>query len=230
MEFGSFAIFSLESHSDYSGFQARLAAMEHKWFGCHLAYRERSLDTRCWSFSIFGWACTNDSQLLNPSIQASVLSALIRPAGYLLHDTPHAHVHAAHTSVNQDLEMLSLESPSKIDRKGKGKARAFRPATPPRIPPPVKLSNPDTCILFEGYMKAGKTINLYDWFESFSMTVMQGVEGGEEAAKRQAYARFMRSLHELDMLGFLRWSGRATGKKGGECVAKVVWTIPDADG
>ena len=102
------------------------------------------------------------------------------------------------------------------------------------------VMDPDICIIFDRYVNAGKTINVYDWFESFA----QGLESSrlakkgkvskqtakeDETWRRETYGRFMWSLHELDMLGFLRWTGRGTGKKGAECVGKSVWVIPDPE-
>ena len=104
----------------------------------------------------------------------------------------------------------------------------------------VRVHDPDTSRLFHLYMEAGRTINIYDWFEAFAVS-LEGegndpvqdaghvdkmgtdVERSKEERRREVYARFMRSLHELDLLGMLRWSGRGAGKKGGECAAKVVW-------
>ena len=100
----------------------------------------------------------------------------------------------------------------------------------------VRVRDPDTSRLFHLYMEAGRTINIYDWFEAFAVS-LEGegndtghvdkmgtdVERNKEERRREVYARFMRSLHELDLLGMLRWSGRGTGKKGEECAAKVVW-------
>ncbi|PVF98687.1 hypothetical protein CPB86DRAFT_784524 [Serendipita vermifera] len=158
---------------------------------------------------------TNETEipidLVNPSIRSSILSALLQPGGYLLHD---------------------LDSISR------------------------RVIDPDVCILFSRYIEAGKTINVYDWFETFS----QGLDYShldptpkqqrkskakpgskaalkeeeeerkrEEAQRRDAYGRFMWSLHELDMLGLLRWTGRGTGKKGAECAGKVVWVTPDPE-
>jgi hypothetical protein len=118
----------------------------------------------------------------------------------------------------------------------------------------LKVIDPDICVLFSRYMEAGKTINVYDWYESFA----QGLEASreripaapekagkgkaksksktvdtdakavdEEVWRRETFARFMWSLHELDMLGMLRWSGRGSGKKGAECAGKVVWVTPE---
>lgn len=123
-----------------------------------------------------------------------------------------------------------IELPSK--GKGKGKqSKAVGSADG------TNVLDPDICILFDRYINAGKTINTYDWFESFA----QGLDAArppkkgkankytaqeDEAWRRETYGRFMWAIHELDMLGFLRWSGRGTGKKGAECAGKVVWVAP----
>jgi len=155
-------------------------------------------------------------QLLNPSVQSTILSALIQPSGYLLHDlTKYAISHRTSNSMTND---ENGHEPPKENM--------------------VRVHDPDTPRLFQLYMEAGRTINVYDWFEAFAVSlegeankhvqdhadeVDAGIERSKEERRREAYARFMRSLHELDILGMLRWSGRGTGKKGGECAAKVVW-------
>jgi origin recognition complex subunit 3 len=110
---------------------------------------------------------------------------------------------------------------------------------------------PDTSILFKRYLDSGRTINVYDWFESFQavleqqkeelsktspMTMRKGKkkagssakakgkgkekqvvvavaeEDGEEQSgeewKLEVQARFMRALHELDYLGFIKHTKR----------------------
>ncbi|KAK0194515.1 origin recognition complex subunit 3 N-terminus-domain-containing protein [Armillaria mellea] len=87
---------------------------------------------------------------------------------------------------------------------------------------------PDTSILFQRYMDSGKMINVYDWFESFQLVLetqrketssprkgsprkrgKKTVGGGnEERWKLQVQARFIRALHELDYLGFVKHTGR----------------------
>ncbi|CCA68371.1 hypothetical protein PIIN_02237 [Serendipita indica DSM 11827] len=146
--------------------------------------------------------------MLNPSMRNVVLESLRHPGSYLLHDvTSTSNTTASQSSMN-----------------GQETTRRGGPVT-----------NPDICILFARYADAGRTINVYDWFESF----VQGLEAGrpqstkskaefsEEGWRREAYARFMWALHEMDMLGLLRWTGRGTGKKGAECTGKVVWVTPE---
>jgi origin recognition complex subunit 3 len=163
-------------------------------------------------------------QLLNPSIQTAVLSALMRPSGYLLHDL------TQYTMSNRTSDAMTngengYDSPKEDV---------------------VRVHVPDSPRLFHLYMEAGRTINIYDWFEAFAVS-LEGeayrhihhtdhteemdtdVEKSKEEWRREVYARFMRSLHELDYLGLLRWTGRGTGKKGGECAAKVVWATAAQD-
>lgn len=100
---------------------------------------------------------------------------------------------------------------------------------------------PDTSILFKGYLEAGRTINVFDWYQSFaavletqrqkgmeagdqkqasdslsdgavrdrmeSEEVMEG-EGGDERWGMEVQARFIRGIHELDLMGFLKHTGR----------------------
>jgi origin recognition complex subunit 3 len=157
-------------------------------------------------------------QILNPSIQTAILSALIQPSGYLLHDLT-TYVVSNGTSDS----MSNGEIGCDFQRKGE-----------------IRVRDPDTSRLFHLYMEAGRTINVYDWFEAFAVSLegetddhIQDVDHADgmgtdvgrskKERRREVYARFMRSLHELDLLGMLRWSGRGTGKKGGDCAAKVVW-------
>ncbi|KAK0498880.1 origin recognition complex subunit 3 N-terminus-domain-containing protein [Armillaria luteobubalina] len=87
---------------------------------------------------------------------------------------------------------------------------------------------PDTSVLFQRYLDSGKMINVYDWFESFQLVLetqrketssprkgsprkrgKKTVGGGnEEKWKLQVQARFIRALHELDYLGFVKHTGR----------------------
>jgi origin recognition complex subunit 3 len=91
---------------------------------------------------------------------------------------------------------------------------------------------PDTAILFRRYVEAGRLVNVYDWYESFALVLDRqrgqvrareakgkgkgkahvGDERGgnedEEGWKMHVQARFMRALHELDFLGFVKHTGR----------------------
>ncbi|KAJ6614874.1 origin recognition complex subunit 3 N-terminus-domain-containing protein [Mycena sp. CBHHK59/15] len=108
---------------------------------------------------------------------------------------------------------------------------------------------PDTSILFKGYTKAGKMINVYDWFDHFRV-VLEGQRQAElakankgkgkgrkkttgigaeddEKWKLAVQARFMRSLHELDYLGFIKHTSRGGGGRKGEFVMKTVLGLVD---
>ncbi|KAI0279572.1 origin recognition complex subunit 3 N-terminus-domain-containing protein [Russula aff. rugulosa BPL654] len=83
---------------------------------------------------------------------------------------------------------------------------------------------PDTSILFRRYLEAGRMINVYDWYESFSQSSGSatadddGHGGGErnghvdeeddEEWKMHVQARFMRALHTLDFVGLVKHTGR----------------------
>lgn len=100
---------------------------------------------------------------------------------------------------------------------------------------------PDTSILFKGYAGAGKMINVYDWFDHFRR-VLEGQrargtkekgkgkgkgkkveqEEDNEKWKLSVQARFMRALHELDYLGFIKHTSRGGGGRKGEYVLRTV--------
>ncbi|KAF7288149.1 Origin recognition complex subunit 3-like [Mycena chlorophos] len=108
---------------------------------------------------------------------------------------------------------------------------------------------PDTSILFRGYLKAGKMINVYDWFDAFRVVLEAQRQRKIDAAKRGAsdsvkrkgkkpangvededdeekwrmsvQARFIRAVHELDMLGFIRHTSRGGGGRKGEYVMRT---------
>lgn len=146
-------------------------------------------------------------QLINPSIRGSIISGLVRPIEFTA---------AGATPKSQALWEL-----------------------------------PDTGILFQRYLDSGKMINVYDWFESFQLVLetqhehlkradddaqkgsprkgkgknrkRQDVnEDDEEKWKLQVQARFMRALHELDFLGFLKHTGRKA-----EHVLRTIFDTPE---
>lgn len=82
---------------------------------------------------------------------------------------------------------------------------------------------PDVSILFRRYLEAGRMVNVYDWFEAFAVVLetqrkhahkIQGREvddraiEGQDEWKMHVQARFIQSLHTLDLLGFIRHTGR----------------------
>ncbi len=102
---------------------------------------------------------------------------------------------------------------------------------------------PDTSILFQRYLDSGRMINVYDWYETFrGVLEMQREEGRASPRKKgkgkgkakakdkedekkwqlECQARFMRALHELDYMGFLKHTGRKA-----DHVLKTVFEIGD---
>lgn len=133
-----------------------------------------------------------------------------------------------------------------------GLLRPFEFTDPPTKQSPDLWELPDTSILFRRYLDSGKMINVYDWFESFALVleeqkrraetsgkrrrggdrkgkgkqredVEQDVsEDDEEERKLEVQARFIRALHELDHLGFIKHTGRKA-----DHVVRTVFDIPD---
>jgi origin recognition complex subunit 3 len=94
----------------------------------------------------------------------------------------------------------------------------------------------DTSIAFSRFLDAGRLVNVYDWFESFAGVVEESRrqqqklsdqdededEEAEERWKIELQARFMRALHELDYMGFIKHTGRRPGH-----VVKTVYELPE---
>jgi origin recognition complex subunit 3 len=97
---------------------------------------------------------------------------------------------------------------------------------------------PDTSILFRRYLEAGRMINVYDWYESFSQVIESqrshlatadggekdghGNEEDEEGWKMHVQARFVRALHTLDFVGLVKHTGRKA-----EHVMRTVYDVPE---
>ena len=102
---------------------------------------------------------------------------------------------------------------------------------------------PDTSILFRRYLEAGRMINVYDWYESFSQVIesqrshLTPTDGGENDGRREGgeegdedeegwkmhvQARFVRALHTLDFVGLLKHTGRKA-----EHVMRTVYDVLD---
>ena len=104
-------------------------------------------------------------------------------------------------------------------------------------------------------MEAGKMINVYDWYESFSVALdtqrreaaleqrraMKGRRGKGKAKAQprlsapedmvrdereewatEVHARFIRALHELDFMGFVKHTGRKA-----DHIIRTIYDIPD---
>jgi len=132
------------------------------------------------------------AQMLNPAPRASIVSALLQPQSFL---------------------SASRDDP-----------------TPQRLPI-WKL--PDTSILFRRYLEAGRMINVYDWYDSFSQVIESqrrqlSLHGGESSGadeeewKMHVQARFMRALHTLDLIGFIKHTGRKA-----DHVMRTVFDMPE---
>jgi origin recognition complex subunit 3 len=94
---------------------------------------------------------------------------------------------------------------------------------------------PDASILFRRYLEAGRMINVYDWYESFSQVIESqrshlAGDGGEsdgqmtdeEEWKMHVQARFVRALHTLDFIGLIKQTGRKA-----DHVMRTVYDLPE---
>ncbi len=142
---------------------------------------------------------------------------MLKPAEYLLHDVPSPE------------ELEQMYPPKKTAKGQKSKSHSAASTREDEELEPTGITDPDTCILFRRYTEAGKIINVYDWYQSFVVALEPDKPQDTENTEweREAYSRFMWALHELDLLGVLRWTGRGAGKKGSETVGKVIWISPD---
>ncbi|KAF9224942.1 hypothetical protein BS17DRAFT_779331 [Gyrodon lividus] len=148
------------------------------------------------------------SELLNPSVRASVFSGLLRP-----HDYSTSTIINGYDDDNDNDEVL--------------------------------LDMSDTSIVFQRYLESGKMINVYDWFETFTVVLetqkrrarrrqlskdavaqspsrrkgkqrqieeeanhSEASEEDLEKWKLEIQARFIRALHELDYIGLIKHTGR----------------------
>lgn len=118
---------------------------------------------------------------------------------------------------------------------------------------PAVWELPDTSILFKGYLEAGRTINVFDWHQSFAavletqrqqgfgtgdqkqaiaspsdgavhakITQESGEEEEDEKWGMEVQARFIRGVHELDFMGFLKHTGRKP-----DHVARTVFDVSE---
>jgi hypothetical protein len=74
----------------------------------------------------------------------------------------------------------------------------------------------DIGFAFKIFQEAGTQVNVYDWYVAFGsiLNVQGGMKEGE------VFARFARSVSELEFLGLLRWGG---GKRSDFCHKLVHW-------
>ncbi|CAK5279781.1 unnamed protein product [Mycena citricolor] len=98
----------------------------------------------------------------------------------------------------------------------------------------------DVSVLFKGYVKASKMVNVYDWFDHFRVTAesqRSNALAGSSPKKRRSkkepdeqwkltvQARFMRGLHELDYIGLLKHTSRGGAGRKGEHIMRTALNI-----
>uniref|UniRef100_A0A8C5GTQ5 Origin recognition complex subunit 3 n=1 Tax=Gouania willdenowi TaxID=441366 RepID=A0A8C5GTQ5_GOUWI len=87
----------------------------------------------------------------------------------------------------------------------------------------VSNSAPDICIAYKLHLECGRLINLYDWLEAYA-TVVSAAEGQDPDCDTFGkvddvkHARFIRSVSELEFLGFIKSTRQKT-----DHVARLTW-------
>ncbi|KAI9304149.1 origin recognition complex subunit 3 N-terminus-domain-containing protein [Cunninghamella echinulata] len=78
----------------------------------------------------------------------------------------------------------------------------------------------DSCILYKLYLECGRMINLYDWFVAFSCIIEREARPKDHPLiENEVQARFIRSVAELQFLGFIKPTGRKT-----DHVIRLTWS------
>ncbi|KAI0718567.1 hypothetical protein C8T65DRAFT_570595 [Cerioporus squamosus] len=159
------------------------------------------------------------SELINPAPRPTIVAALLHPEDFV-----RAHANLAGTSITE--EDLAQD--------------------------PELWELPDTSIAFRRYVDAGRMVNVFDWFESFAVVLEDQRkqlkrraaaaepptpahndddeessdesmdEEEEEQWKNEVQARFIRALHELDYMGFVKHTGRKP-----DHVIRTIYDVPD---
>uniref|UniRef100_A0A3P8TWZ5 Origin recognition complex subunit 3 n=1 Tax=Amphiprion percula TaxID=161767 RepID=A0A3P8TWZ5_AMPPE len=87
----------------------------------------------------------------------------------------------------------------------------------------VSNAAPDICIAYKLHLECGRLINLYDWLEAYA-TVVSAADGndpdsdGYGKVDEVKHARFIRSVSELEFLGFIKSTKQKT-----DHVARLTW-------
>ncbi|KAJ2955962.1 hypothetical protein NQZ79_g8120 [Umbelopsis isabellina] len=85
-------------------------------------------------------------------------------------------------------------------------------------PGSIEHTEHDTCILYKLYLECGRMINLYDWFVAFGC-VIEREKGNKKMDENEVQARFIRSVAELQFLGFIKATQRKT-----DHVVRLTWS------
>ncbi|KAI9318682.1 origin recognition complex subunit 3 N-terminus-domain-containing protein [Dichotomocladium elegans] len=79
-------------------------------------------------------------------------------------------------------------------------------------------SEPDASILYKLYLECGRLINLYDWFVAFGC-ILEREKRSDRLEEKEVQARFVRSVAELQFLGFIKPTQRKT-----DHVQRLTWS------
>ncbi|KAI9485059.1 origin recognition complex subunit 3 N-terminus-domain-containing protein [Zychaea mexicana] len=86
----------------------------------------------------------------------------------------------------------------------------------------ISPSEHDTCILYKLYLECGRMINLFDWFVAFGYVLEREKRSNNKSkslSEKEVQARFVRSVAELQFLGFIKPTQRKT-----DHVQRLTWS------
>ncbi|EGO26953.1 hypothetical protein SERLADRAFT_448068 [Serpula lacrymans var. lacrymans S7.9] len=202
---------------------SKVADLFGDWLTSYFQRRLVSLDeTTLWDIWYTG-STPFPSELINPSVRATIFSGLLYPQDYLTLESANGlnKTHLADLSELSDTSILFsgyLESGKMINvydwfesfsaTVENQKSRVKRP-----LPTPTTRRPPSTPS--KGKSRHRQTTN---------DVVEELVEPTEEEWKMEVQARFVRALHELDYLGFIKHTGRKA-----DHVMKTVFEPPEPE-
>ncbi|XP_046552797.1 origin recognition complex subunit 3-like [Haliotis rubra] len=82
----------------------------------------------------------------------------------------------------------------------------------------ITSSMPDLCIVYKLHLECPQLINLYDWLQAFITVVTEDEQKRTKDEDSLLQARFIRSVSELQFLGFIKPTKRKT-----DHVARLTW-------
>ncbi|KAI7876829.1 hypothetical protein K492DRAFT_134816 [Lichtheimia hyalospora FSU 10163] len=124
---------------------------------------------------------------------------------------------AYYTNVRLHEKSFSAQPRASVQT-GLGQAHHYLNCSCCTRPDHVMPSEHDTCILYKLYLECGRMINLYDWFVAFGC-ILEREKRTERLDEKEVQARFVRSVAELQFLGFIKSTQRKT-----DHVQRLTWS------
>ncbi|XP_008202890.1 origin recognition complex subunit 3 [Nasonia vitripennis] len=74
----------------------------------------------------------------------------------------------------------------------------------------ILQTHPDISILYKCHLESRKMINMYDWLQTFVITVDPNDRSNDDEVNPELYDRFSRAVAELQFLGFIKTTRKKT--------------------